>query len=176
MIYTSVMVLKPQDLLVVLKLWVSRGRAWTYPELAKALGMSASEVHGAVKRAHAAGLLLEPKADAMPHAEALLEFLIHGARYAFAPDRGERTRGVPTAHAAPPLADTFQETEEPPPVWPHPKGSVRGQSFSPLYRSAPEAALGDPALYELLALLDAMRGGRARERDLAKKALTARIS
>ncbi len=169
------MVLKPQDLLVVLKLWVSKGQGWTYPALAKALKMSTSEVHGAVKRAHAAGLLIEPKAEARPNPKALLEFLLHGVRYAFAPDRGERTRGIPTAHAAPPLVEAFQASDEPVPVWPYPQGKVRGESFSPLYRSAPEAALEDPALYELLALVDAMRGGQARDRSLAKQALMERI-
>jgi hypothetical protein len=169
------MVLKPQDLLVVLKLWVSRGQGWTYPVLADALKMSASEVHGAVKRAYAAGLLVEPKADARPNSGALLEFLVHGVRYVFAPDRGERTRGLPTGYAAPPLAEAFLPSEEPVPVWPHPQGTVRGESFSPLYRSAPEAALADKALYELLALVDAMRGGRARDRNLAKQILAERI-
>jgi DNA-binding Lrp family transcriptional regulator len=169
------MVLKPQDLLIVLKLWVSRGQAWTYPTLAKALRMSPSEAHAAIRRAHAAGLLMEARAEANPNPEALKEFLLHGVRYAFAPDRGEQTRGIPTAHAAPPLAKSFQATEEPPPVWPYAKGPTRGQAFSPLYRSAPEAALEDPALYELLALVDALRGGRTRERNLAAKALTARI-
>ena len=169
------MVLKPQDLLIVLKLWVSKDRGWTYPALAKALKMSSSEVHGGVKRAYAAGLLMEPKAEARPNPEALREFLIHGVRYAFPPDRGEQTRGIPTAHAAPPLLEAFQESNEPVPVWPYPEGKVRGQSFSPIYRSAPEAALEDRALYELLALMDAMRGGRSRDRSLAKKALMERI-
>ena len=169
------MILKPQDLLVVLKLWVSKNHGWTYPTLAEALQMSSSEVHGAVNRAFAAGLLIEAGASARPNPEALREFLLHGVRYAFAADRGERTRGIPTAHAAPPLAGEFLDSDEPPPVWPHPQGKVRGESFSPLYRSAPEAALRDEALYELLALVDAMRGGRARERNLAKDALAERI-
>ncbi len=168
------MVLKPQDLLVALKLLVSEGQEWTYPALGDALKMSASEVHGAVRRAHAAGLLLEAKANARPNAGALVEFLLHGVRYAFAPDRGERTRGLPTGYAAPPLAQAFPQDEEPVPVWPHPKGSIRGESFSPLYRSAPEAALADKALYELLALVDALRGGRAREVNLAKQILEER--
>ncbi len=169
------MVLKPQDLLVVLKLWVSEGQGWTYTALADALKMSISETHGAVKRAHAAGLLVEAKADARPSPGALLEFLLHGVRYAFAPDRGERTRGLPTGYAAPPLAEAILPTDEPVPVWPHPQGTVRGESFSPLYRSVPEAALADAALYELLVLVDAMRGGRARERNLAKQILSERI-
>jgi hypothetical protein len=47
--------------------------------------------------------------------------------------------------------------------------------FSPLYKSVPEAIRNDPGLYELLALLDAIRDGRARERKLAEKELTSRI-
>lgn len=95
-------------------------------------------------------------------------------KYAFPLDRGEQTRGIPTAHAAPPLLESFQESKEPVPVWPCPEGEVRGQSFSPSYRSAPEAALEDQGLDELLALLAAMRGGRSRDRNLARQALMER--
>jgi hypothetical protein len=62
-----------------------------------------------------------------------------------------------------------------PPVWPHPEGATRGVALEPLYPSAPVAALRDPALYELLALIDAIREGRARERKLAEDELRARI-
>jgi hypothetical protein len=39
----------------------------------------------------------------------------------------------------------------------------------------PKAVAHDDALYELLALVDAVRDGRARERELAVKELTARL-
>lgn len=41
----------------------------------------------------------------------------------------------------------------------------------PLYPKLPLAAVQDPALYELLALFDALRIGQARERDLARTLL-----
>ncbi|MDO9620597.1 MAG: hypothetical protein Q7I91_01690, partial [Moraxellaceae bacterium] len=66
--------------------------------------------------------------------------------------------------------------DELPPVWPSPEGTVRGLSFSPLYRSAPEAALRDIKLHELLALADALRGGRARERKLAAELIHQHLS
>jgi hypothetical protein len=53
---------------------------------------------------------------------------------------------------------------------------VRGIAFSPLYKNAPQAALRDPKLYELLALVDAIREGRSREREIAIRELTARIN
>ena len=160
------MVLKPQDLLVVLKLWVGRGRVWNYQVLAHELGMSAAETHNAVKRARKAGLLPAGELSGV-HLMALKEFLLHGAKYAFPADLGQVTRGIPTAYAAAPLKDQMQESVDPPPVWPHKDGTERGIAIEPLYKSAPEAALWDPALYELLALFDALRMGRARERQMA---------
>jgi len=169
------MVLKPQDLLVVLKLWVGRERPWTYPLLAQELGVSLSEVHGAVKRAAQAGFLLEPGLAQAPNPLALREFLVHGAKFAFPAERGGMTRGIPTAHAAPPLKAEILTDDEPPPVWPHPEGTERGAAFEPLYPAAPMAALRDPVLYEMLALLDAIRGGRARERQRAITLLEERL-
>jgi hypothetical protein len=62
-----------------------------------------------------------------------------------------------------------------PPVWPYAEGPLRGIAFSPLYKNVPQAALRDSKLYELLALVDAIREGRAREREIAIRELTARI-
>ena len=169
------MVLKPQDLLVVLKLWVGRGKTWTYPVLAQELGISLSEVHGAVKRAAKAGFLLEASLAQPPNPVALREFLVHGAKYAFPADRGGMTRGFPTAHAAAPLNAEIVADGEPPPVWPHAEGTERGLAFAPLYPAAPVAALRDPALREMLALLDSIRGGRARERQRAIQLIEERL-
>lgn len=169
------MALKPQDLLVVLKLWVGRGRSWSYQLLASELGMSAAETHNAVQRAREAGLLPSGDLSAPPSPIPIREFLIHGAKYAFPLKLGQVTRGFPTAHAGAPLKDEFQGDTDLPPVWPHKDGTVRGISVEPLYKSATAAALSDPALYELLALFDALRMGRARERQLAAHFLEERL-
>jgi len=170
------MQLKPQDVLVALKL-VSLGAEseWTYAQLAMALDMSASQAHAAVRRALAARLLVDDAGAIVPNPGNLEEFLVHGIRFVFVPERGELTRGIPTAHGAPPLSRQMQAGGEPPPVWPHPHGKARGLAFAPLFRSAPEAARGDRRLYELLALIDGIRGGRARERRLAARMLAERL-
>jgi hypothetical protein len=62
-----------------------------------------------------------------------------------------------------------------PPVWPYADGEVRGYSFVPLHKNVPQAALEDERLYELPALVDALRNGRARERQLAGRELTQRL-
>lgn len=168
--------LKPIDIYVALKLVAIGQRRWSYNGLALELGLSPSEVHGAGKRLLKAGLAAEDAAlNLRPIGKALLEFLVHGIRYVFVPERGAMTRGVPTGYAAPPLADSIVADGEPPPIWPDPEGPVRGLSFSPLHKSAPAAARGDEVFYELLALVDALRAGRARERHLASELLRDRF-
>ncbi len=167
----AAMDLKPQELLVLLKASAHPARQFTFAALAQELSMSAAEVHASVKRATAAGLVnMRGKGDWSPVRSALQEFLVHGARYAFPAEAGPVKRGVPTAHGAEPLAGLLHDPGDAP-VWAHPEGSARGPSISPIYRTAPQAALADPGLHRLLALLDALRIGRARERELATKLL-----
>lgn len=108
--------------------------------------------------------------------EALRLFVQHGARYAFPATRGEMTRGVLTSYAAAPLKDKIVQPNEPPPVWPHKSGSVRGAAFYPLYPTVPDAAARNPALYELLVLFDAVRDGSPRERAIAIELLQERLA
>ena len=169
------MILKPQDILVLLKLVAIGSEDWSYSGLATELGMSPAEVHAALKRASAAQLAVQENNKIKPLITHLEEFLIHGLKYVFVPDRGELTRGMVTSVAAVPLQAAFYPSNEPPPVWPDPAGNMRGMAFSPLYKAAPKAARHDPALYELLVLVDAIRGGRTRERAIAIKELKTRL-
>jgi DNA-binding MarR family transcriptional regulator len=158
--------LKPQDLVVILQV-VSRRETSSYAELARDLYMSASEVHGAVKRLNASHLMDRESGTFSVNRASLLEFLLHGVRYAFPALEGPVQRGLPTGVSAPPLRDLFEHVDTLPIVWPHPAGDVRGTSICPLYPTVPSACSNNPALYEALALLDALRGGAARERELA---------
>lgn len=171
------MILKPQDVVVLLKLVSLAHEPWTYLRLALELSISPSETHAAVKRAVAARLMSDTTtASGRPVMASLLEFLVHGVRYAYPPERGALTAGMPTGYAAPPLNKVIVQPSEPPPVWPYAEGTVRGYSFAPLYPSVPAAAARDAKLYELLALVDAIRDGRARERSLAAKELEKRLA
>jgi len=167
--------LKPQDVAVVLQLCRHRPPRPPYSQIASELSMSSSEVHAAVKRAQASRLLHGAELGERPNLAAIEEFLAHGLKYAFPAERGAPTRGVPTSYAAEPLRQVIAPGDEPPPVWPYPTGSLRGITFEPLYKQAPKAALRDPAFYEFLALVDALRDGRARERKLAIEMLVSRL-
>ncbi len=170
------MILKPQDIVVVLKL-VALGKVkWTYSQLSYELGLSQAEVHAGVKRLLASGLVIKDSiAPVRPVKRSLEEFLVHGIKYSFPPVRGGITRGVVTSSSAPPLNNKFVHSEDLPPVWPDPEGPTKGQEFSPLYRTVPKAVQQDQRLYELLALVDAIRGGRARERKIAAEELRIRL-
>lgn len=137
--------------------------------------LSRFEAHAAVQRLVAASLIVEIEGPPRPVMAALRQFVLFGARYAYPPVRGEVTIGFPTAHGVAPLKDKLVASGELVPVWPHPRGSARGQGLLPLYQKLPLAALDDPALYELLALFDALRIGQAREREMAAKMLEERL-
>lgn len=173
--YNLLMVLKPQDVLVVLKLGIHRSSRPSLAQMASELGMSSSEVHAAMNRARSAGLLHGGELQNRPNISALEEFLIHGLKYAFPVERGGISRGIPTSYAAEPLSHFISPGSEPIPVWPYAEGSSRGVALTPLYKSVPVAALRDPQLYEQLALIDALREGRARERKLAEQELIKRL-
>lgn len=167
--------LKPQDLYLLLALLARRDDPVTYPELAAFAGVSVSEVHGALRRAEIARLLsfIDGKPGLIK--PALKEFLFHGARYAFPAARGGMVGGVPTAYAVAPLNAVIAPSSDPPPVWPYAEGHTRGLALVPLYPSAPAAALRNAALYENLALFDALRMGSARERSLAEELFEKRL-
>ena len=167
--------LKPQDVVLLLKI-VARGpEPWSYNALAYELGMSASEVHAGVRRTVDAELLRLDGGWGVPSATGLDELLVYGVRYVWTPERGALVQGIPTGLAAPPLAGLADMPDDPPSVWPDPEGDMRGIGFTPLYKAVPGAARRDPVLYGLLALVDAIRGGPADARDIAIRELRRRL-
>lgn len=168
--------LKGQDILLLLRsALLPPAERLTLQELSVELGLSVSAVHASVERCKKSGLMIPLLGGNSIHRQGLIEVIIHGVKYFFPAERGEITRGIPTAHAAPPLSSLVLG-QDIPVVWPHPEGWVRGESFEPIYRSVPDAALKNSELYELLVLVDALRGGRARERQLASQLITERLS
>ncbi len=159
--------LKPQDILVLLKLVAIDNGEWSFGGLAVELGMSSSEVHAACNRALEAKLAIKQSGKVIPLRQNLKSFIVNGLPFVFYPVRGELVRGMPTGHGAEPLASIMVADNDPVPVWPDPEGTVRGMTLEPLFRSAPMAARNDQKLYELLVLVDAIRAGNARERKIA---------
>jgi hypothetical protein len=125
-------------------------------------------------RVYPAGGFVASDNAVSPHSHNLAEFTLHGAKYAFPAELIGLTVGVPTSHSAPAFEGVFAPGSSDF-VWPHPNGSVRGAGLEPLHPSVPFAAVQDAKLYELLALFDALRVGKARERGMALERLQALI-
>lgn len=166
--------LRSQDIVVLLKLACRRPGDWTFDGIAEELDLSSSAVHRSLDRAAKAGLYDARRREL--NWVGLLEFLVHGAKWAFPPVRSGEARGIPTAWAAPPLAERLSVSGDGKvPVWPHALGQVRGLALEPLHRVVPEAVERDALFGELLTLLDAIRIGSPRERSLAAEELEKRL-
>lgn len=163
--------MRSQDIVVLLKIAALRDTEWFLKDVAYTLGISQSEVSESLNRSKIAGLLSEGKKRLMKNN--FLDFLEHGLRYVFPVEPGAIQRGMPTAHSAPPLNHYISAEEFY--IWLWADGEARGQVIEPLHPGVPGASAKDPVLYELLALVDAIRLGRVREKQLAMEELRRRI-
>ena len=165
--------MKPQDIVVLLKLHLWTQGRWKIASLASSIFLSPSETHGAIKRLERSSLfdavLERPKKSEME------EFLIYGLRYCFPATLGTSTRGIPTAHSAEPMKSKIISSENDVYVWPDADGEMRGLSIEPIYKTAPKAAQIDQQLYEYLILIDCLRIGKKREISIAKEELVKKI-
>jgi predicted transcriptional regulator len=163
--------MRSQDIVVLLKIASLGEVEWFVKALAYVLDISQSEVSESLNRSKIAGLLSADKKKLMKNN--LLDFLEHGLRYVYPAEPGAIQRGMPTAHSAPPLNRHISAEESY--VWPWAEGETRGQAIEPLHPGVPGACAKDPVLYESLALVDALRLGRVREKQQAMEELRKRI-
>jgi DNA-binding Lrp family transcriptional regulator len=163
--------LKPQDVVILLKIIALGPELWYHHTLAEDLGISQSEVSQSLNRSKYAGLIDNAKKKV--NKLAFIDFLLHGVAYAFPQQPGALVRGVLTAHSAAPLNQIIISNDKY--VWPYAKGNERGQAIEPLYNTVVEASIRDKELYELLTMVDAIRVGRTREKEIAKNELHNRI-
>ena len=161
--------LNGQDIVLALRL-VSLGMNGNRPTLEKigsALGIGPSGVKISLGRLQSARLADQERRPLLPQLE---EFLVHGVQYSFPASAGPPARGIPTAWGVKNLLPDYL-SEGPVPVWRFSAGEVRGYALEPLSKRALLARETDPALYNLLALVDALRLGDARVRALASDRL-----
>lgn len=157
--------LKPHDVCIGLQLLLTPDSP--YRELAKHVGFSVGEAHNSVKRLEVSHLILPHKREVSRGP--FLDFLLYGVPYVYPGELGPETQGVPTAHSAPMFRDRILASDAV--VWPSFKGEIRGSALIPLCKKAPTFPESNPALYRLLSILDALRVGRSREREMAREIL-----
>jgi len=169
----TIIMIKPQDILVLLKIITLETTSWTQSQLAEELKISPAEISGVIDRCMESGFINQDRNRL--NKQAVREFLIHGLKYVFPPRMGAKVRGIATAHSAPPINEHIREGEDSF-VWPYYKGTLRGLRLEPLYKTVPEIVGAYPALYELLVIVDTLRVGRVREVEVAVMELDKRLN
>lgn len=147
--------MRPQDIVILLKVISLGDEDWYLKDVAAQLNISNSEVSESVNRSVIGGLIEDDKRTVQR--EDLLEFLVYGVKHVFPALEGRLVRGMPTAFSASVLSNEF--VVEDPYIWPAKGFSTKGISIDPLYHTVPGACKEDGQLYELLALTDALRMG-----------------
>ncbi len=155
--------MRPQDIVVLLKIVALKDKTWQYRDLASSLFISISEISESLNRSAIAGLY--DSGTKSIKRNALIEFIQYGLTYVFPQIPGALVNGVATAHSHPFYKKKLIASTEF--VWPFPEGKTRGQAIDPLHKGVPKAVLEDELLYLLLASVDILRVGRSRERSMA---------
>jgi hypothetical protein len=165
--------MRPQDIVILLKIIScnNNSRKWNTVILSRELYISQSEISESLMRSVYIGFIAQNKKDVFKNA--LYEFVIHGLKYSFPVKPGYSVRGIPTAHSAPPLSKLFNSDEKY--VWADSDGDTKGYMIEPLYNTVTKAVKEDELLYRMLALIDAIRVGKAREKNIAADELKKRI-
>lgn len=163
--------LKGRDMLVLFHL-LECDQGWSYRSVGNELGLDPAVIHRAVASLGEAGLIDADRNLNRPYIE---EFLVHAAKFVFPARLGALSRGVATGWGAPPLSALLASSSEPPPVWPSAGGVIRGPAVEPIIDDAVERSERDPGLREWLALVDAIRVGGARDRELAAAQIGERV-
>ncbi len=163
--------MRPQDIVVLLKILTIGDSPWQYRDLASSLFLSISEISESLRRSHAARLVDETKRKVFRRS--LMEFIEFGLRYVFPALPGTMVTGIPTAHSHPFYAAKFKSELNY--AWQYEDGMGRGLAISALYPSVPKAVIQDGKLYFLLASIDIIRVGRTRELKVALQEIRKKI-
>lgn len=143
----------------------------THRELAEELFLSRATISVGLRRLLQSGLVRSEVETnkLLPVMATAEEFIFHGLKYVFPAEVGKFTKGIATGIAAPVFEGKLVLGNDPIFVWPYEHGKVKGLALKPLSPSVPKAVASseDRKFYDLLALVDAMRQGRARERNMA---------
>lgn len=165
--------MRPQDIVVLLKILSIRDNKWRNIDIANAIGISPSEVSEALNRCKIAKLIDSKKRQV--NINSFTEFLVYGLKYVFPTEPGAIVKGIPTAHSASPIKEHISSDNDVY-VWANAKGTHRGQAIEPLYKTLPNIVQEDKFFYELLTIVDTIRVGRVREIQIAIEELRKRLN
>lgn len=162
--------MKPQDVVIAVKLLGAADSTWSYASLGEDLGLGHNQVHLACKRLMAASLMMDRRIAKRN----LVEFLVHGLKYVFPPIWEGEQHGIPTAVSSPVMQKELRSPQVI--VWPTGRRKdPKGDSLRPLHKCVFTVIENDLFSYQVLAILDSIRISKAREREVAINLINSKI-
>ncbi|MBW2256988.1 MAG: hypothetical protein JRI25_20670 [Deltaproteobacteria bacterium] len=159
-----IVVLQPIDIAVAFSAAYRRKRdgQWSPKIVRDDLNLPWSSLNLSLARLEGANVVRDGRVNRQALAAMLpaLQYLVPAE-----PDRSRRVRGIATGVSAPMFERRILSRE--PLVWESENGDTEGVPIKPLHPRIPDAVIQDPERYSLLACLDAIRGGKAREFRIA---------
>jgi len=163
--------MKSISVYVFASLIVKKERSMSYENWGKEISLPATSLFRSVKDLRKAKLATETVDGDVPNYQNAEKFLLYGFPFCFSAEKGKLVRGFKTGIDATSLQSEFADGDYPA-VWAHHEGDVKGFEVKPLHSCIPDQIANDrmdKVLYELLALLDVLRIGQAREVKAAQK-------
>lgn len=171
--------MRPVDIVVLVYLYVEQSRRnsrshfdselWTYQSLADALLLPKSSLFRSIQNAEAGRLLNNKRLNEAR----FIHFLMYGVPVIFPVTTGSMDIGTPTSMTANLFGSAYQLVSTTPHIWPNPNGQIKGIAIEPLHASAVGLAERDSDAHRLLAAVDGLRLGGARETEMALSFLAA---
>jgi hypothetical protein len=159
--------IRPQDIVILLKILILKSENWYIQDLVHSLKISLSEVSESLERSRFSGLLDQTKKRV--NRQGLSDLLTYSIQYIFPVNPGPLVKGFPTAHSFAEFQEEFNSSVQF--VWKDDAGTTIGQEIEPLYKNQIFAIKQDQVLHKTLALVDLLRVGKKRERNFASEKL-----
>lgn len=162
--------MKAQDVVIAIKLVGASDPNWSYASLGSEIGLGHNQAHLACKRLVAASLMNDKRVNKRN----FVEFLVHGVKYVFPPVWDGEQHGIPTAISSPEMKKELRSQQRV--VWPTRKRKdPKGDGLRPLHKCVFTVIEKDQFAYQILSVLDSIRVGSAREREIAVDYINSKI-
>ena len=159
--------LRPQDIMIAL--WIAVEDQPSVKNISANLKISLGDVSNGITRLQFARLIQRQGRDRKCNTSNLFEFVVHGVKYCFPGILGAPARGIPTAWGHSFFSSKIRSDSSP--VYSSLNGKHYGPEISPLYKSLPLACEESEVVYQITAIVDCLRIGKARDISLAENQL-----
>jgi translation elongation factor EF-1beta/biotin operon repressor len=162
--------IKSQDILILMKLITLKGSPFRQVDLSSSLGISQAEIAYSLDRLKFSGLINEDKKKVNKLNS--IEFLLHAVKFMFPMEYDAPARGIKVGPSSDMIRKEVKEKLDMDFVIPTLDGENVGFGIKPIYATTGKVVQSDEKVYELVNLVDILRGlGGVRHKKFAETKL-----